>query len=606
MKRDLTEISGRTATTSTTAYELLVDFKRLLLSIQAASAAVIQQKEQLNEINYFPVSDKDTGNNLASTLQGIQEIPFQKYSIAEVLSLVSESVFERASGNSGVIFSIWMTGIETYPLHKTMLTLQDIYSLISQGVDYLSSNMEGIQPGTMVSFLQNFSKLVSKAKEAPDIDEVIHTCLMQTQHENPVLKVHGVVDAGAFGVAIFLRHLFKGLFVKEILNVSEKSYHSYITPYDVDHKNVVEKPVYRYCTQAQIEITDVDFDSQFLNLKNLLEQFGDCDLLVKRNQKVHFHLHTNTPQKLFAHLYEMGRVTQPKIEDILRQYQASHAHAPIALVTDSSADMDKQLMEKYQVHLLPLALSFDNHEALDPYMVEKESFYDKIDRFSVYPKTASPHLKKTYTLLTYLEKYYDKILVITISSKMSASYQSLVSLSKRLSKVFVLDSLTNSGAHGFLVNKAAELIHEKYSFDDVFKKLDAYRKQVSIFVAVNSVSSMVRSGRVAGLKARLLKAGKPKLIITIDSKGKSRVCKTLFHQNDIIECLVQKIAKIYQQKPFKRYCVLHVGDAPLADYVVEKLSRIIQMQPIFVDSVSSVIGVHAGKGAVAIAFDTGD
>ena len=144
---------------------------------------------------------------------------------------------------------------------------------------------------------------------------------------------------------------------------------------------------------------------------------------------------------------------------------------------------------------------------------------------------------------------------------------------------------------------------------------DKYEKEIKAFDSLNygTDKKYVREGETLfnnGVLIRVSENSSVKqpivLTYTIDSKGKSRVCKTLFHQNDIIECLVQKIAKIYQQKPFKRYCVLHVGDAPLADYVVEKLSRIIQMQPIFVDSVSSVIGVHAGKGAVAIAFDTGD
>ena len=585
---------------------LFVDADRLLLSFQVASVAVIEQKEYLNQINFFPVSDKDTGDNLASTLQGVEEISTQTESISQVLSVVSEAIFEHACGNSGVIFSIWVTGLEAYTVHKQSLNFSDLTRLIKHGVTYLVSNMDDIAPGTMVSFLHNFSESVYLCHSEADINHLINKCLAETKTQNPMLQQYDVVDSGAAGIAIFLKHLFQAMFAKEAIITTRKTENVYGVLNQVNHHKVVEKPTYRYCTQAKIEVKAADFEAQYLKIKSLLEQYGDCDLLAKRGHKLNFHIHTNEPQALFAHLYELGTVTQPKVEDILRQYQASQQNSSIALVTDSSADIDKHLIDKYQIHTLPLSISFDNHEALDPYTVDKKALYKDLEAFSAYPKTASPNLKRAYSLLAYLEKYYDKVLIITISSKMSGSYQSLVTLSKRFSKVSVLDSLTTSGAHGFIVNKAAELIHEKHAFQDIVKQLNAYRENVSILVAISSLSSMVRSGRVTGLKAQLFKIKKPKLIISIDSKGKSVICAKLWSKLNVIDRLVQMVVDSYQKKPFKRYCVLHVSDKQQADYFAERLFQMIQLKPSFIDCVSSVIGVHAGQGAVAIAFDTGD
>lgn len=592
--------------TAKDGYDYLINPQRLLCGIQAAAAAVVEQKEQLNQINFFPVSDKDTGSNLACTLQQIAEIPRYLDSISQVLRVASEVIFENACGNSGVIFSIWFTGLEAYRMDKPDFLLSDLLLLIAHGVNYLSDSMDNIVAGTMVSFLQNFSKSVFVCKHYADVCFLIDHCLAETKIQNPVLLQHDVVDAGALGVAIFLKHLFQAMFVNEVLFVTEKPHKTYAMLKDITHHPVTESPQYRYCTQAKIEVRSVDFNMQHLKIKAILEQFGDCDLLAKRGRKLNFHVHTNNPQQLFTYLYKLGTVTQPKVEDMLRQYQASQRHTPIALVTDSSADIDPHLIEKYQIHILPLSLSFDNHEALDPYTVDKSLFYEDLDAFSIYPKTASPHLKRTYSLLAYLEKYYEKILVITISSNMSASYQSLVTLSKRFSNVYVLDSLTNSGAHGFLVRQAAELIHDKYAFHDIIKKLKAYRKNVFIYVAVSSLSSMIRSGRVTGLKAQLLRIKKPKLIISIDEQGKSVVCEKIWSKINVIDRLVHMAAENYRQRSFKRYCVLHVNDKPQAEYFAEKLFQLIQMKPSYIDCVSSVIGVHAGQGAVAIAFDRGD
>ncbi len=583
-----------------------VTSKQLLCSIQRAADALIERKEQLNQINFFPVSDKDTGDNFAITLQNISDISYTARSFSDVLSAVAESVFEAASGNSGIIFSIWFTGLETYSTHKHTLNFVDIQACIAQGVGYLVDNMGEIAEGTMVTFLQDFSRSLIHCEHESDVYDLINTCLTETKNQNPVLKKYDVVDAGALGMAIFLKHLFKAMFLEEALRMVKKADEKNISFNHMTHEQVQDKPKYRYCTQAQIELEALHFDHDFSKVKAILEQFGDCDLLARRGYKVHFHLHTNDPQKLFSYLYDLGVVTRPKVEDILRQYQAYHASSSIALVTDSSADIDEHLIEKHQIYILPLSLSFDKHEALDPYTIDKPSFYSRLDQFSIYPKTASPNLKRTYSLLAYLEKYYDKILVVTLSSEMSGSYNSLLNVSKKFSKVFVLDSLKTSGAHGFLVSKAARLIHEQYAFNDILSKLNLYRKQVSIFVGVNSVSSILRSGRIKGLKATLLKIKKPKLILSVDSAGKSVVCDKLFKQKNIVDALIKRALASHSQTPFKRYCVLHVDNEQQASFFSERLSKIISLKPLFIDSVSSVIGVHAGKGAVAIAFDTGD
>ncbi len=592
-----------TAILNTQIAEQTITAERLLSAFTAAAYAVQDSKNKINEVNFFPVADKDTGENVAATLQAIDEIALKDSSMKTVLNAVSQSIFENSRGNSGLILSIWFIGIESFETEATTWTLLDVRAVLKAGANHLNQEMENAMPGTMVSFLMHFTAALQEATALSEILDALSLCLEETKRENATSKAHNVVDAGALALHIFLKHFFETLYsenkpelVKRQLTQSEFHHDHY------SHEQT-EAPTFRYCTEAYVELPEANMTETIATIKSKVEPLGDCSLITHRGQQLHLHIHTNEPALLFSHLYAHGRVSKPKVEDMLRQYQSASTKKPIALVTDSSADIDKALLEKYQIHLLPLSVSFDNQEGLDPYTIEKETFYKRLLNHKQHPKTSSPSQKKIKALLTFLSQHYEKILVITISSKMSSTYKSFVNLAQRFEKVKVFDSRTNSGAHGLLVLKAAEMIEKNQPMRKLLNTLEAYRAQVSIFVGVHSTTAMLASGRVAGLKASVLKWLKPKLLVSVNPDGSGKVTSMLLFNKNLHNRLLKLVVSRYKKNQFRRYCVLYVTDKTAAERLAEDLFQSIKMKPMYIGTISSVVSIHAGQSAIAVAFD---
>ncbi|MDF1678805.1 MAG: DegV family protein [Legionellaceae bacterium] len=581
-----------------------ISAEKLLEAFVAAATHVIALREAINATNFFPVADKDTGENLSFSFQEIHNIYLEEPSPYIVLKTVSQSVFEHARGNSGLIFSMWLIGLESFQTQDKNWTLATLQALFSQGANYLVQEMDTIKPGTMVSFIVNFTHAFQTITTLPEIESLLSNCLEETRKDNTVSKTHNVVDAGALAVQLFLSHFFECLWSEKKLPQRSVESIEHIMPQALhSEEHFQTEPNYRYCTQAYLELSPPNMSDKILKIQAELHRFGDCSLFTQRENQLHFHVHTNEPAALFNQLYPYARVRKPKVEDMLRQYQATTTQKSIALVTDSSADIDARFMEKYHIHLLPISVNFDKQEGLEPYTIDKPDFYEKLEQYKPYPKTASPQLKKAKALLMFLSSHYDEVLVMTISSKMSGTYNALQTVSKSLKKVTIFDTLTNSGAHGLIVMKAAELAEQKQPKHTLLKSLAAYRAQVSIFVALSTTAAMRASGRVVGSKASLLKWLSPKLLLTTSRHGSGKIASMLFFKKDIYAHLLRQVIKRYKKKPFSRYCILYVSDKKAAETFAARLAEAIQLKPVYIGIVSSAVGVHAGKSALSIAFD---
>ena len=325
---------------------------------------------------------------------------------------------------------------------------------------------------------------------------------------------------------------------------------------------------------------------------------------MKQPRKIRW-LIAHQPQELFDELYKIGQIKQPKVEDMLRQYQASINLKDIALVTDSSADLPKEVKDRYQIHIIPLLLSFDSQQGLDGYSVSPDNFYKKLDDFEVYPTTSAPNQKFCKTLLRFLSKKYKHVLVVTISSKMSSTFSNLNSLASSYKNISIFDSKKNSGAHGWMVHKAAELIDEGYSLEDLTKTLSSYRDNAATYVYLDNTKAMIRSGRVSKIKGLMASFLNLKAIVSLDNQGNGIILKKLFKRKSALQFLVSKCVQMNNLKSIKKYCVLHVNDEKKAMLLANIIEEEIGVKASFLQPVSVVIGIHAGQGALAISFDQG-
>ena len=276
---------------------------------------------------------------------------------------------------------------------------------------------------------------------------------------------------------------------------------------------------------------------------------------------------------------------------------------PVKIFIDSSIDLPSDLRK--QVTVVPLSIRFGEEEFTDGVNIDSEMFYEKLAGCDALPTTSQPSPYVFEAAFQNAVDAGDSIVVITLSSKLSGTYQSAsIAAMDFAGKVYVVDSLSVTIGAGVLVQYALELAQSGADAETIAWKLMQKREKVRMLAMLDTLEYLKKGGRIssaAALAGSLLNI-KPLICIEngeIKMLGKARGSK----QGN--QMLIQEIAKtggIDHRKP------LMLGYTGLDTALMEKFAADGADLWANRDSapastvVGSIVGTHAGPGAVAIAF----
>lgn len=272
----------------------------------------------------------------------------------------------------------------------------------------------------------------------------------------------------------------------------------------------------------------------------------------------------------------------------------------IALVTDSTSDLDNETIEKYDIKVLRLKVIYKDREYIDGLTIESQEVYENLEK--EIPTTSTPSIGDADALFKQLtEEGYTHVLCIHISSGLSGTLNMIrLALEKyKQLTAFVFDSKALSLGAGALVIGCAEMIKSGMSFDDVISQLPSMRDQISVFFVVDTLKYLIKGGRIGKVAGVLGSIMSVKPIISIGKDGvyytyeKVRgKAKALGKMIDIIEEKVQDAkAKVW---------LMH-GDAKQeAKEIFEKIKALKNVASLNMGLVGPVLGVHTGPGLVGV------
>ena len=272
------------------------------------------------------------------------------------------------------------------------------------------------------------------------------------------------------------------------------------------------------------------------------------------------------------------------------------------IIVDSTSDLMPEIKER--VHIVPLTLRFGEEEFIDGVTIDHKRFYEKLVECDVLPVTsqATPHaFAKEYEKAA---KAGECAVVITISSKLSGTYQSAMIAAEDYENIYVVDSGTGAMGGGILTELALKLLDEGMDAKSIAEKLEEEKKKIIIVALVDTLEYLQKGGRVSKTVAF---AGsvlniKPVLSVIdgeISLLGKARGSKM---GNNLLVQEIDKAGGIDFKKP------LLLGYSGLSDALLLKYiedSRHIwegNLDEVRYTTVGSVIGTHVGSGAVVVAF----
>ena len=208
------------------------NFKNMML---AAAAAIEEKKQEINELNVFPVPDGDTGTNMSMTLNAAaaELMKFEKPTLGKAVDLTSSALLRGARGNSGVITSLLFRGFGKRLKELGGANAQEFAEALQEGVNTAYKAVMKPTEGTILTVSRLAAEgALKEAASNGEVDEVLSAAitaareaLENTVNQNPVLKKAGVVDAGGYGWVLILENMHASL-----TGVKPKSKFSFLAP----------------------------------------------------------------------------------------------------------------------------------------------------------------------------------------------------------------------------------------------------------------------------------------------------------------------------------------------------------------------------------------
>ncbi len=585
-----------------------INHETLFQSFMIGAKNVIAEKNHLNEINVFPVADGDTGTNLSNMMHSILQNGRKGATLSETIRSIAEAAIMGARGNSGIIFAQYIIGFsesitEDEVNHETL-------SLSAQkGFDYAYHAIATPVEGTMITVMRTWSNAIKQFKHATSNTlellnqayEATKDELAKTKDKLEVLKQNKVVDAGAKGFVRFVEGFLQAL-------KGEKADIAIEETVDIDKPIhvIADRPnIHRYCTEALIKGNHLDLDA----IRHQMMSLGDSVVVAGSKTTARIHLHTGHPDEAIAQLAQLGHIVEQKADDMLRQYQSINDRKyPIALVTDSIADLPQSMIDQYQIHQFPINLLINDSQYLDKVTIRSERFYTMMDTLETYPKSSQPNLIDLKNFFSTLVGHYSEILVITVSSKMSGTHQVFEQVAKSFpnTTIRVIDSKQNSGAEGLLVLKAAELIDQGWALEKISSYIEDTIKRTKILVSVQTLKYMIRSGRVSKTKGLLAKIMNLKPVVSIDEDGNGIIADKGFSIKMSNQKIYRHVEKVHQEQGIQAYAIVHANAADRALEYETMYTKLMGKAPLYVMDISTIVAMSAGIGTVAIAYIKGN
>jgi len=583
--------------------------ERLYYAFISGAKEVIENRKELNKINVFPVPDGDTGTNLSRTMNMVMENVIADKSINTTLNSMGDAALKGAIGNSGIIFAQFINGLKINIKTENRLNVNNFAKSIKKAVDYTYQAISEPVEGTMLTVMKDWSKSLEEIKaKTDDFEELMSESLKyakisldETKDKLEVLKRAHVVDSGAQGFVYFLSGILEFIKTGRIHDIQN---YEIILENEETALTQGDEIDYRYCTEAYIE----NVTKEIPNIKKTLKEMGDSLIIAGSLEKMRIHIHTNNPADFFAEVNNYSDIIDQKVDDMLIQYNIKYNRvADIALVTDSIADLPKKYIDENQIHVIPINLIIDETKYLDKITVNSDNFYDLVDQAQEYPTSAQPSIKTVEDKLSFLADHYDSIIVITVSSKLSGTYETVKSAVKNINngtKISVIDSKLDSGAQGLVIMEAAEKIREGKEHEEIVDHVEEIKKNTYIYVSVDNFDYMVRGGRVSPLKGKLGNLLNLKPIVSLDKEGNGIAFDKAFSKRGITKKIENIIEEHQKTSGIKKYSIVHGDGISRAERYKDIFIQLLGEQPEFIEEISPVIGLSAGRNSVAISVMT--
>ena len=275
----------------------------------------------------------------------------------------------------------------------------------------------------------------------------------------------------------------------------------------------------------------------------------------------------------------------------------------VNLIIDSTTDLNPQLRE--QLTVVPLTVHFGDQEYIDGVTISHRQFYEKLVESDVLPSTSQATPAAFADVFEEVARRGETAVVLTLASQLSGTYQSaMIAASDYPGRIFVVDGTSVAIGTGILAELALRLREQGLTAEEIAGRLEEEKEKIHVVALLDTLEYLKRGGRISATVAFAggLLSIKPVIAVkdgVIQMLGKARGSR---QGNNLLVQQIEKAGGVDFDKPVL-LGFSGLSDALLTKYIED--SRDLWengTESLVTTSIGSVVGTHAGPGAIAVAF----
>lgn len=275
----------------------------------------------------------------------------------------------------------------------------------------------------------------------------------------------------------------------------------------------------------------------------------------------------------------------------------------IKLLVDGGCDLPKETLEKYNIGIVGLNISFGEESFIGGLEIDNETFYKRMKEEKELPKTSCPSPDR------FIEAYKgeEDVLLLTVSSKLSGTYSS-AKLAKDMydsefgdKKVEVLDTMSGSIGQGLLAIKASELISNGKSLDEVIEALNDLKEDILFYGTLETLDNAIKGGRINPIAGKIINALNFKAIIQV-TEGIVKPIDKARGVNNSLKKILDYIDNNINQPSDRVLAIAHAYCNEKAVKIKESLESKYKFKEIIIAEIGPVMGTYTSEGAILVSI----
>ena len=276
----------------------------------------------------------------------------------------------------------------------------------------------------------------------------------------------------------------------------------------------------------------------------------------------------------------------------------------VAIVTDSTSDIPKDLVERYGIKVVPLYVNFEDRSYLnDGVDITSKEFYERLRSVKKQPTTSQPTPQDFIKAYSELLKENDAVISIHISKKMSGTFSSAEMARKELRgrDIEVIDSELVHMPLGILAMKAAELARDGKSKEEIIDAINELKQKITVLFIPSTLKYLIMGGRIGRAKGLIASVLEIRPILTLNM-GEVSQFKTTRRFSQAVNELISSMESMVKDTN-KLIVIVSDSDAKAeGDKMAERIKEKFNPKQLTRSEIGAVVGNNIGPGGVAVTF----